>query len=147
MGIVRTADQSATVQLGERFGTLLVPNDVVLLSGSPGAGKTWFTKGIAKALGVKDLVNSPSFSLINEYSGKLKLYHFDLYRLGTCAEVASLGCEEYFSSGGVCVFEWPERCPGFFPKDCMAIRIDIVDESIRDFHFPELDRQGDRLYV
>jgi tRNA threonylcarbamoyladenosine biosynthesis protein TsaE len=112
-------------------------NDVVLLSGPPGAGKTWFTKGIAVALGVKDLVNSPSFSLINEYQGALRLYHFDLYRLNGCEDVAALGCSEYFEAGGVCVVEWPERCPQLFPEEALKVTLEITGPNERVLTLPD----------
>jgi tRNA threonylcarbamoyladenosine biosynthesis protein TsaE len=132
---IRTRNVDATVRLGRRFGRTLKPDDVVLLSGPPGAGKTWFTKGIAKSLGVRDLVNSPSFSIINEYSGKIPFFHFDLYRLRGCGDVSSLGCEEYFQRGGVCVFEWPERCPSLFEPDHIRISITVIGHDQREFIF------------
>ena len=133
--VIRTRGENATIRLGQKFGKTLRPGDVVLLSGAPGAGKTWFTKGIAKALGIRDLVNSPSFSLINEYSGKIGLFHFDLYRLAGCAEVAALGCEEYFQRDGVCVFEWPERCPTLFDENAIRVSISVIDHDNREFQF------------
>ncbi len=132
---VKTRSTNATVRLGQKFGRGLRPNGVVLLSGPPGAGKTWFTKGIAKALGVRDLVNSPSFSIINEYSGKIPLFHFDLYRLHDCSDVSALGCEEYFQRGGVCVFEWPERCPSMFDAGYLKVSIAVIGHDAREFIF------------
>ncbi len=102
--IAKTSEE--TIQAGERFAALLQGGDVVLLSGELGAGKTTFTKGIARALGVKEPVTSPTFTIIKEYKGeKLALYHMDMYRLS--GDLSELGLEEYLGKeDGVCVVEW-----------------------------------------
>ncbi len=98
-----------THRLGALLGELLVSGDVILLQGALGAGKTAFTQGIARGLGVTSTVNSPTFTILKEYVGRLSLYHFDLYRIETPEEVSALGFEDYFGGDGVSVVEWAER--------------------------------------
>jgi tRNA threonylcarbamoyladenosine biosynthesis protein TsaE len=101
---------SETEDFAARFSEKLKPGDVVCLSGDLGAGKTVFTRGLARGLGYTGRVTSPTFALMNVYDGgRLTVYHFDLYRLDGEEDLESIGCEEYFDSGGVCVLEWPER--------------------------------------
>jgi len=107
--ILRSASVAQTQRLGELLGALLTPGDVVLLHGDLGAGKTAFTQGIAAGLGVPGTVNSPTFTILKEYFGRLPLYHFDLYRIESPNEVTTLGFEDYFDSDGVSVIEWAER--------------------------------------
>jgi tRNA threonylcarbamoyladenosine biosynthesis protein TsaE len=98
-----------TRQLGVRLGQLLEPGDVVLLHGNLGAGKTAFAQGIGEGLGVRETINSPTFTLLKEYVGRVPLYHFDLYRIEDADEIYSLGFEDYFAAEGVSVVEWAER--------------------------------------
>ena len=101
-----------TQALGERLGRTAVPGDVLLLSGPLGSGKTALTQGFARGLACAEVINSPTFTLLKEHlSGRIPLYHFDLYRLDDPAEIWSLGFEEYFNGAGVCVVEWAERAP------------------------------------
>lgn len=106
---LRSHSPAETQQLGARLGRLLEPGDVVLLHGDLGAGKTAFTQGIGEGLGVRERVNSPTFTLLKEYSGRMPLYHFDLYRIEDAEELYTLGFEGYFIGEGVCVVEWAER--------------------------------------
>src|SRR5271163_4349724 len=99
-----------TESLGEKFGRAAQSGLVVALSGDLGAGKTQFVKGLARGLGISARVHSPTFTLINEYGGgRLKLFHLDLYRLETQAQILSAGIEEFLSPDGVVVIEWAER--------------------------------------
>jgi tRNA threonylcarbamoyl adenosine modification protein YjeE len=95
--------------LGTLLAELLVPGDVVLLEGDLGTGKTAFTKGIGSGLKVSQTINSPTFTILKEYSGRLPLYHFDLYRVERSEEFSLLGFDDYFAGEGVCVVEWAER--------------------------------------
>lgn len=98
-----------TRRLGALLGGLLRPGDVALLDGPLGAGKTALTQGIGAGLGVAGTINSPTFTLLKEYSGRLPLYHFDLYRIEDPEELFALGFEDYFGGEGVCVVEWADR--------------------------------------
>ena len=98
-----------TRRLGMLLGGTLAAGDVVLLTGDLGAGKTAFTQGIGAGLGVTDTINSPTFTILKEYAGRVPLYHFDLYRIEDPDELPALGFEDYFGGDGVCVVEWAER--------------------------------------
>ena len=106
---LRSASVEHTRRLGMALGRLLAPGDVVLLEGELGAGKTALTQGIGAGLGVQSVINSPTFTILKEYIGRLPLYHFDLYRIDSPEEVYALGFEDYFTGDGVCVVEWAER--------------------------------------
>ncbi|MGI6733879.1 MAG: tRNA (adenosine(37)-N6)-threonylcarbamoyltransferase complex ATPase subunit type 1 TsaE [Anaerovoracaceae bacterium] len=123
------------VQLAER----LVPGSVIALTGNLGVGKTTFTKAVAKGLGVTELVTSPSFTIIQEYrSGRLPLYHFDVYRIEDEEELYELGYEEYFYGDGVCVVEWADRIESFLPEDTIHIHIEYgAEENERIFQIDE----------
>ena len=98
-----------TEALGEALARELKPGDVVAFTGDLGAGKTAFTRGLARGLGVADRVTSPTFTIVNEYEGgRLPLFHFDMYRLGSSEELFDIGWEDYLSRGGVCAVEWSE---------------------------------------
>ncbi|HLB53142.1 MAG TPA: tRNA (adenosine(37)-N6)-threonylcarbamoyltransferase complex ATPase subunit type 1 TsaE [Chlamydiales bacterium] len=100
---------------GRRVGSLVSPGDVLLLYGDLGAGKTTFVKGVASALGVESLVQSPTFTYLNVYEGKFPFYHFDLYRMKNAHDFFSMGFDEYLGVAGVALIEWAERLEGFFP--------------------------------
>src|SRR5215475_1692264 len=106
---LRTSSVEETLRIGELLGRLEEQRDVILLQGSLGTGKTAFTQGIFRGLDVADVINSPTFTILKEYSGRLRLYHFDLYRLDHPEEFDMLGFEEYFDQDGVSVVEWAER--------------------------------------
>ena len=95
-----------TFALAKRVADKLKGGEIILLNGDLGAGKTTFTKGLARALGVKETVTSPTFTYVKEYDGRLTLYHFDMYRVSDADEVYELGLEEYFYKGGVVIVEW-----------------------------------------
>ena len=106
---LRSASANRTQRLGALLSALLQPGDVVLLEGPLGAGKTALTQGIGAGLGVRETINSPTFTLLKEYEGRLPLYHFDLYRIEDPEELFALGFEDYFGGEGVCVVEWADR--------------------------------------
>jgi tRNA threonylcarbamoyladenosine biosynthesis protein TsaE len=123
-----------TEALGEKFGLAAEHGLVIALSGDLGAGKTQFVKGLARGLGISLRVHSPTFTLVNEYGGgRLKLFHLDLYRLETTAQILSAGIGEFLSPDGVVVIEWAERIPDFgFPiSDLKNVKIEIVSETER----------------
>src|SRR3972149_11403002 len=110
--IVRTTSADETEALGRTLGTLIAPGDVVALSGELGAGKTVLVRGIVPGAGSLAHVASPTFTLIREYAGPVPLFHADLYRLDTPAQLIDLGLEEFFDRGGIVVIEWAERGGG-----------------------------------
>lgn len=112
-----------TERFGYRLGSVLEGGDIVCLTGDLGAGKTTLTKSIAKGLDVKDYVTSPTFALINEYKGRVPIYHFDVYRLEGIEDVIDLGFEEYFYSKGVTIIEWGNKIEKFLPEDILTIEL------------------------
>ncbi len=106
---LHSTSASQTHRLGALLGGLLQAGDVVLLEGPLGAGKTALTQGIGAGLGVRETINSPTFTLLKEYMGRLPLYHFDLYRIEDPEELFALGFEDYFGGEGICVVEWADR--------------------------------------
>jgi tRNA threonylcarbamoyladenosine biosynthesis protein TsaE len=128
-----------TLALGESWARDVVPGLVIGLSGDLGAGKTQLVKGLAKGLGIAARVSSPTFSLINEYpGGRLRLFHLDLYRLDTRAQIESAGLEEYLAPAGVAVIEWAEHWLGgkeagakFRPHLYREVRLEITGEDSR----------------
>lgn len=112
-----------TLKFGIELGKLLKPGDIVCLDGELGAGKTVLTKGIAKGLGIGKEVTSPTYTLINEYPGKVSLYHFDLYRLEDEDELFHIGGEELLYGQGVSVIEWASRAKDLLYRDCIWIRL------------------------
>lgn len=126
---IRTVSPEETMDLGEKIGRQLNGGEVICLTGDLGAGKTHFTKGVARGLGISETVTSPTFTLINEYSGRLPLYHVDVYRLCDPDEAYDLGLEEYLYGDGVTLVEWPERVAELLPPGYMAVEINRVDEK------------------
>ncbi|KQC11329.1 MAG: tRNA threonylcarbamoyladenosine biosynthesis protein TsaE [Smithella sp. SDB] len=122
-----------TEELASFIGKTLREGDVLALSGELGSGKTCFTSGLARGLGVSNQyrITSPTFTLINEYPARCKLYHFDLYRLNSYSEFEDLGCEEYFYARGVVVIEWAEKIIQILPDDAFFISFEYIDENRR----------------
>ena len=107
---ITTHSADETQALGQRLAKRLLPGDVIAYFGDLGAGKTALTRGIAQGLGVTDLVTSPTYTIVNEYlTGRLPLFHFDMYRLGSSDELFDIGWEDYLARGGVCAVEWSEN--------------------------------------
>lgn len=151
-----------TQRLGMRLGDLFRGGELILLEGQLGTGKTTFTQGVAKGLGIDEVVNSPTFTLLKEYEGRPvtvspedagsnhvtgaswlpeapqvgpPLYHFDLYRLDDPEEILALGFEDYFFGSGVCVVEWADKARLLWPRDHLAIRIKMLSETKRGLLF------------
>jgi tRNA threonylcarbamoyladenosine biosynthesis protein TsaE len=129
-----------TLRVGRRLGELLNRGDLILLLGEFGVGKTQLVKGIAQGLGSDDVVNSPSFVLINEYRagaqrGGFPIYHIDLYRIDDQAELAGIGLDDALTGDGVCVIEWAERAHDWLPDDRLAISMRHLSETKRVLRF------------
>lgn len=128
-----TNSAAETRELGEQLAKRLEPGDVVLLRGDLGAGKSELTRGIARGLGVRETVTSPSFTILNVYeSGRCPLYHFDWYRLESADELYELGLDEYIGGDGIAVVEWPERCPEVVPERFVRIDIRATGDETRE---------------
>ena len=124
---VTTRSAAETEQAGERLAATLRPGDVIAYRGGLGAGKTAFTRGLARGLGIAEPVTSPTYTIVNEYlSGRLPLFHFDLYRLRGDDELFELGWEDYLDRGGVCAVEWSENAPEAM-QGAILVRIEHCD--------------------
>lgn len=122
-----------TLELGELFAKTLKGGEVVLLKGEMGAGKTHFVKGIAKGLGITDVITSPTYAYMNDYDGKL--YHYDCYRLRSGEDAEGLGLTDYFYAGGICVIEWSENIADVLPKNTQSVIIEKTGETQRRIEF------------
>ena len=122
-----TASAQETERLGQRLGQRLKPGAVIAYSGDLGAGKTAFTRGLARGLGIEDPITSPTYTIVNEYlSGRIPLFHFDMYRLSSSDELFDIGWEDYLSRGGVCAVEWSENVEDALQD---AIRVTIEKDA------------------
>src|SRR5471030_1517043 len=113
---------------------------IFLFYGDMGAGKTTLIKSLCKALGSDDNITSPTFSIVNEYAGPNKIYHFDFYRLKTQTEALDLGCEEYFYSGSYCFIEWPEKIPDLLPDHFVKIGIAVLANASRQITLTQREK-------
>ena len=127
-----TKSPQQTMKVGERLAETLSPGDVIALKGELGSGKTTFVQGLAKGLGITDVVNSPTFMLINEFQGRVPLYHIDFYRIDSSHELLNLGLEHYFYGEGVTVIEWADRFEGYIPDEATDISFEPTSEFIRE---------------
>ena len=124
--------EKETIELGEKLGRLLENGMVLALKGDLAGGKTTFTKGIGKALNIKQVINSPTFTILKIYEGDKKLFHIDAYRLEGCSY--DLGLDEY-EDEGIMVIEWPEYYKDFLPKDYLEIDFKYIDDDTREIEF------------
>lgn len=138
-----TAGEEQTEALGFRLGQLIQPGAVIAYTGDLGAGKTAFTRGLARGLGIPDRVTSPTFTIVNEYDGgRLPLFHFDMYRLGSADELFEIGWEDYLGRGGVCAVEWSENVAEALEGDC--VRVDIRRGANDGQRFITMTEGGER---
>lgn len=122
--VVYIKNEQETLSFGKKIAAELAPGIVIALTGDLGTGKTALTKSIAEGLGITEVITSPTFNIVKEYySGRIPMYHFDVYRIGDIDEMYELGYEEYFYGNGVCIVEWADLIEDIIPED--AIRIDI----------------------
>ena len=126
---VTTKNEMDTIELAQNFESEKFPNMIICLDGELGSGKTVFTKGIANALGIKESITSPTFTIIKEYDGELPLYHMDVYRLN--GNVEGTGIEEYFTKGGVVVIEWADTIKDILPEERLDIKFKVAGENTR----------------
>ena len=135
--VIRINNLDETIELGKQLGELLKPNMLITLSGDLGAGKTTFTKGIGLGLEIKKIINSPTFTILKQYQGRLNLSHFDAYRLE--------GQDENFDSDDVCVVEWANYIEDILPTERLEIEIKKIDENARDFIFRAVGSRYEQL--
>jgi tRNA threonylcarbamoyladenosine biosynthesis protein TsaE len=126
-----------TREIGKNLARGLGPGSVVALYGDLGAGKTAFVQGLAEGLGIKARVTSPTFSIVNEYAGRLPLFHFDLYRLSSADDLYEIGWDEYLDRGGICAVEWSENAEGVFDIGVIKVRITTIDAFTRKISIEE----------
>ena len=131
--VIKNEDE--TKKFGEKLCEKLTAGSIVALTGDLGTGKTTLTKAIAAGLGVTDVITSPTFNIVKQYdSGRLPLYHFDVYRIGDVDEMYEIGYEEYFFGDGVCVIEWDDLIEEIIPDDAVRIEIEYGE------------KEGERIY-
>ncbi|WML50773.1 tRNA (adenosine(37)-N6)-threonylcarbamoyltransferase complex ATPase subunit type 1 TsaE [Neobacillus sp. PS3-12] len=140
---IQTNNAEQTAQFAERLASQLSPGDVIALEGDLGAGKTTFTKGLAKGLEIKRTVNSPTFTIIKEYHGRLPLYHMDVYRVENAFE--DLGFDEYFEGDGVTVVEWAHLIEDQLPKERLTIYLYHEDNDNRKIVLKPLGKRYEQL--
>lgn len=126
-----TKTPEETIALGKRIGAKLKKGDVIAMQGTLAAGKTTITKGIAKALGIKDIITSPTFCLISEYYGKMPLYHMDVYRLEGGDDFVNLGTDDMIYGDGVSIIEWSEKIIDELPEKTIILKITPNEDGTR----------------
>ena len=132
--IIETNSASETLALGEKLGKAAKPGQIYTLNGDLGVGKTVFTQGVAAGLGIAEPVNSPTFTIIQEYEGgRLPFYHFDVYRIGDIEEMEEIGYDDYFFGEGVCLIEWAELIEELLPENIISITIEKNPEKGFDY--------------
>ncbi len=135
---LRIKNELDTKRFGIALAQKLKPGDVVALIGDLGTGKTTLTKSIAEGLGIREIITSPTFTIVQEYTeGRLPLYHFDVYRINDPEEMYELGYEEYFFGQGVCVIEWADLIREFIPEDSITIRIEYGEREDERIYYIE----------
>ena len=121
--------EAQTQDIAFEYAKTLTGGDVVILDGEMGAGKTAFAKGVAKGLGVKDEITSPTYAYMNDYDGVL--YHYDCYRLSSGEDAEALGLTDYFYLKGVCLIEWAQNISDVLPRNCKRVKIEKIDHNPR----------------
>ena len=128
---IRSDSPKDTHKIGRRIGTKAQSGDVLLLVGDLGAGKTTLTQGILWGLGGTEYARSPTFVLVNEYPARLTMYHMDLYRLNSIEEIEDLGLDDYLYGNDLCVVEWADKAPGYFPVNHAVVQLEVIDDQTR----------------
>ncbi len=129
---LHSSSEEDTLAIARALGAVLVPGDVVALSGELGAGKTVFCKGVAEALGIPvDRIVSPSFTIVTEHAGTHLFRHVDAYRLSSEREAADIGLEEVLAGEGICLVEWAEKIAKMLPNSCIRVRFSFLEDGGR----------------
>lgn len=139
-----THSPEETIRAAEKLGSLIGAGDMIAFKGGLGAGKTTFTRGLAIGLGMKDVVSSPTFALVNDYRGEqITLYHFDMYRISTEEELESTGFYDYPFEDNAAVIEWSENISEFLPENAIYITINAISENEREIIIEDGGRFAD----
>ena len=141
MAVIDSFCAKDTYELGEKIGQMAKPGMVISLTGDLGVGKTVFTQGLAKGLGIEEPVNSPTFTIVQVYEeGRLPLYHFDVYRIGDIEEMDEIGYEDYFYGEGVCLLEWADLIREILPEQ--MCRVTIEKDLEKGFDYRKITLEG-----
>ena len=141
MAVIDSFCAKDTYELGEKIGQMAKPGMVISLTGDLGVGKTVFTQGLAKGLGIEEPVNSPTFTIVQVYEkGRLPLYHFDVYRIGDIEEMDEIGYEDYFYGEGVCLIEWSTLIQEILPEQ--MCRVTIEKDLEKGFDYRKITLEG-----
>ena len=141
MAVIDSFCAKDTYELGEKIGQIAKPGMVISLTGDLGVGKTVFTQGLAKGLGIEEPVNSPTFTIVQVYEeGRLPLYHFDVYRIGDIEEMDEIGYEDYFYGEGVCLIEWADLIREILPEQ--ICRVTIEKDLEKGFDYRKITLEG-----
>lgn len=139
-----TRSPEETIRAAEKLGSLIGAGDMIAFKGGLGAGKTTFTRGLAIGLGMKDVVSSPTFALVNDYRGeRITLYHFDMYRICTEEELESTGFYDYPFEENAAVIEWSENISEFLPENAIYVTINTISENEREIIIEDGGRFAD----
>ena len=141
MAVIDSLCTKDTYKLGEKIGQMAKPGMVISLTGDLGVGKTVFTQGLARGLGIEEPVNSPTFTIVQVYEeGRLPLYHFDVYRIGDIEEMEEIGYEDYFYGEGVCLIEWADLIKEILPEQ--MCRVTIEKDLEKGFDYRKITLEG-----
>ena len=121
--IITTNSEQETINLGKKIASQLKKEMIIVLSGDLGSGKTKLTEGVLTYFGLENEISSPTFTIVNEYEGRMPLYHFDVYRIGCSEEMYDIGFDEYIDSDGVCIIEWANIIEDILPDEYLKIEL------------------------
>lgn len=139
--IIETKNAKETFQLGEKIGEKALPGQIYTLNGDLGVGKTVFTQGVASGLGIREPVNSPTFTILQEYEGgRLPFYHFDVYRIGDIEEMEEIGYDDCFFGEGICLIEWAQMIEEILPENVISVTIE--KNPAKEFDYRKITIEG-----
>lgn len=133
MNTFLSESEESTREFAEKYAATLKPYDVVIFDGEMGAGKTAFVKGLAKGLGIKEEVTSPTYAYMNDYDGRL--FHYDCYRIESAEQAERMGLADYFDMGGICVIEWAQNIAPLLPENCKRVTIKKLGGNAREIGY------------
>ena len=143
--VIETHDPDETFEVGRKIGMNAKPGQIYTLTGDLGVGKTVFTQGVAAGLGITEPVNSPTFTIIQEYEdGRLPFYHFDVYRIGDLEEMEEIGYDDYFFGQGICLIEWAELIEEILPEKRIEVTIEKDLEKGFEYRKITIEERGEK---